>query len=286
MMAITRQPCARCAQPLSDKDVLEQRGWCESCRWSPISYPDRTLPPNIVDALALDDHARPTFLDLTDATTYHLFINRFDAEAIMPSIRTTDCRDRKFFFSRLLRTSDGRWFARGGFAASRDAWQNLVSRGFAYDEVLQIGPEQAAAFLMQAKIELPPELAAMVQAIALPKIVAHTREGRTNAGEAQALAEERKGTCSEGIDLPEASVGLPDLVTLDQAAALVNRSKSALRHYRAKGMPAPVVRGKKGQPNEYRLSEMLPWLEKTFNRRFPDVNLSKFRAPGRRMLDH
>jgi hypothetical protein len=81
---------------------------------------------------------------------------------------------------------------------------------------------------------------------------------------------------------PEAIPGfaLPETITLAQAAALVNRSPAGLRHYRTKGMPKPLIRGKKGQPNEYRLSEIRPWLEKTFNRPIPDIEIRRFRAPG------
>ncbi len=78
---------------------------------------------------------------------------------------------------------------------------------------------------------------------------------------------------------PEAPAELPDLVTLGQAAALVNRQPSGLRHYRNRGMPRPFIKGTKGKPNEYLVSEMRPWLEKTFNRRIPDVEIKKFRGP-------
>jgi hypothetical protein len=75
---------------------------------------------------------------------------------------------------------------------------------------------------------------------------------------------------------------LPDLVSLDQAAALVNRSPAALRHYRSKGMPKPYVQGAKGRPNEYLWSEMRPWLQTTFNREIPQVSIQKFRSnPGK-----
>jgi hypothetical protein len=77
----------------------------------------------------------------------------------------------------------------------------------------------------------------------------------------------------------EPSIELPDLVDLDQAAAVVNRKPAALRHYRDRGMPKPHVRGKKGQPNEYLWSEMRPWLEKTFNRSIPVTEIRKFRVP-------
>ena len=46
---------------------------------------------------------------------------------------------------------------------------------------------------------------------------------------------------------PEAPDQLPDYVTLDQAAALVNRTASGLRHDRQKGMPSPRIKGRKGE---------------------------------------
>lgn len=70
---------------------------------------------------------------------------------------------------------------------------------------------------------------------------------------------------------------LPDLVTLDQAAASVNRTSDALRHYRKRGMPEPYVKGTKGKPNEYLWSEMRPWLENVFGRRLPGFEFRRFR---------
>jgi len=52
-------------------------------------------------------------------------------------------------------------------------------------------------------------------------------------------------------------------VTLDQAAALVNRTKRALEHYK-RTMPKPRVLGGGGKPHLYSWSEMRPWLAKTF----------------------
>ncbi len=78
-----------------------------------------------------------------------------------------------------------------------------------------------------------------------------------------------------------ASDELPEVVTLDQAAALVNRMADGLRHYRKRGMPKPFVRGTKGKPNEYLWSEMRPWLETTFDRKIPEVSILKFRLTGR-----
>jgi hypothetical protein len=78
-------------------------------------------------------------------------------------------------------------------------------------------------------------------------------------------------------DALEAPIEFPELMTLSTAAILVGRTLAGLRHYRRRGMPKPYVRGKKGQPHEYKVSEMKPWLEKTFNRSIPDVEIRKFR---------
>jgi hypothetical protein len=72
--------------------------------------------------------------------------------------------------------------------------------------------------------------------------------------------------------------GRLDLVTLDQCAAMVNRRARTLRNYRGKGMPEPHVRGRKGQPHEYLWSEMRPWLELTFRRVIPPVEIEKYRT--------
>jgi len=80
---------------------------------------------------------------------------------------------------------------------------------------------------------------------------------------------------------PTVSTALPDLVTLDQAAAIVNRSPAALRHYRNLGMPKPFVQGTKGKPNEYRWDEMRPWLEDVFGRPVPELSIRQFRASRR-----
>lgn len=70
---------------------------------------------------------------------------------------------------------------------------------------------------------------------------------------------------------------MPDLVTLDQAAGVVNKTAHGLRHYRKRGMPKPHVRGRKGQSHEYLWSEMRPWLERTFNRPIPVDAIRRFR---------
>lgn len=63
--------------------------------------------------------------------------------------------------------------------------------------------------------------------------------------------------------------GPESLVTLHQAAAMVNRSKRSLERLLAK-MPAPRVQGAGGKPSEWAWSELRPWLEKEFERPLPE----------------
>jgi hypothetical protein len=64
-------------------------------------------------------------------------------------------------------------------------------------------------------------------------------------------------------------------VTLDQAAALVNRRKKTLERYlrqpksEAARMPEPDVEGTGGKPHEWKWSNLRPWLEKTFGKQLP-----------------
>jgi hypothetical protein len=64
----------------------------------------------------------------------------------------------------------------------------------------------------------------------------------------------------------------PQCVTLDQAAAIVNRTKRTLEKYLDR-MPAPFIRGGGGKPSLWRWDDIRPWLEKQFvpdlPRRFP-----------------
>jgi hypothetical protein len=63
----------------------------------------------------------------------------------------------------------------------------------------------------------------------------------------------------------------PDLhtVTLAQAAGLVQRSKRTLQKCLHK-LPPPTIRGRKGQPHEWRWSTLRPALEALFDRKLPE----------------
>jgi len=69
------------------------------------------------------------------------------------------------------------------------------------------------------------------------------------------------------------------LVTLQQAAAMVNRSKRSLERLKPK-MPPPSVQGGGGRPDEWAWSELRPWLEKEFERPLPErFPADRFRPP-------
>jgi hypothetical protein len=89
----------------------------------------------------------------------------------------------------------------------------------------------------------------------------------------------KKGTTWHDETTPE------QYVTLDQAAALVNRSKKTLERYlrnpksKAAQMPAPDVEGFGGKPHEWRWGTLRPWLEKTFGKKLPERLPSRSSRP-------
>ncbi len=68
---------------------------------------------------------------------------------------------------------------------------------------------------------------------------------------------------------PAADSNGTELVTLLQAAAIVNRSKRTLEKYKAE-MPLPRVDGGGGKPDEWDWAELRPWLEQKFQKKLPD----------------
>lgn len=70
------------------------------------------------------------------------------------------------------------------------------------------------------------------------------------------------------VDIPDA----PQYVTLDQMAALVNRSKKTLERELNRpnsDMPKPDVEGGGGKPHEWRWDRIRPWLVTTYARELP-----------------
>jgi len=63
-------------------------------------------------------------------------------------------------------------------------------------------------------------------------------------------------------------------VTLDQAAALVNRSKKTLerlKRRKSNPLPNPDIEGGGGVPDEWKWDTLRPWLEAEFKRRLPKL---------------
>ena len=76
----------------------------------------------------------------------------------------------------------------------------------------------------------------------------------------------------DGTAATEAVVELPDLVTLDKAAASVHRKKRALEHYKTRGrLPAPTVEGGGGKPDLWEWKVIRPWLESEFHIKLPET---------------
>ena len=68
----------------------------------------------------------------------------------------------------------------------------------------------------------------------------------------------------------EADTSVECLVTLQQMAAMVSRSKRTLESHKKRDMPVPKVPGGGGKPDEWAWAEIRPWLETTFERKLPD----------------
>jgi hypothetical protein len=74
-------------------------------------------------------------------------------------------------------------------------------------------------------------------------------------------------------EAPTAPEDADCLVTLDQAAAMVSRSKRTLEHYKrhkTKQLPDPDSSGGGGRADEWKWSTIRPWLEQVFNRKLPE----------------
>jgi hypothetical protein len=81
----------------------------------------------------------------------------------------------------------------------------------------------------------------------------------------------------EGGSEQDCETPAPDWVDLDQAAAMVHRTKSALEARKARrSRPPPTVKGYPGQPNLWEWGVLRPWLTETFGVPLPE------RYPGNR----
>jgi len=69
----------------------------------------------------------------------------------------------------------------------------------------------------------------------------------------------------------KAPAALPELVTLDQAAAAVHRKKRTLERRKTKGtLPSPIVEGGGGKPDLWDWSLIRPWLQSEFGVILPE----------------
>jgi hypothetical protein len=85
-----------------------------------------------------------------------------------------------------------------------------------------------------------------------------------------------KPTATDGVAQPAAAAvstnaKVVDYINMDQASALVNRSKKTLEGRLKQGkMPPPDIEGGGGKPHEWQYAKLRPWLEEEFARKLPD----------------
>jgi hypothetical protein len=87
---------------------------------------------------------------------------------------------------------------------------------------------------------------------------------------------------SRGVDVPKspAAEGQMQYVTLDQAAAMVNRSKRTLERRKTRTnnpLPPPDVQGGGGRPDEWFWLRIRPWLEQEYKKKLPEKFPAAFR---------
>ncbi len=71
------------------------------------------------------------------------------------------------------------------------------------------------------------------------------------------------------LTFPSLAPPAEQLVTLDQIAAMVRRSKRGMEDHRAE-MPAPRVAGRRGRAALWAWGEVRPWLEAYFEQQLPE----------------
>jgi hypothetical protein len=104
---------------------------------------------------------------------------------------------------------------------------------------------------------------------------AQEHDGRVALQKVSQAGPPERADAGVGLEDRERTSGLPatdpnDLVTLNQCAALVNRTKRCVENYKKnKDFPRPEVLGGGGKPHEYRYSEMRVWLQHKFGRKLP-----------------
>jgi hypothetical protein len=85
------------------------------------------------------------------------------------------------------------------------------------------------------------------------------------------IIQEARGAVGTHDRAPDAPT---QYVTLDQAAAIVGKSKKTLERRKnnpGSDMPAPSVEGGGGRANEWEWTSLRPWLEKTYGKKLPEV---------------
>jgi hypothetical protein len=122
---------------------------------------------------------------------------------------------------------------------------------------------------------VPPEPTCMMDDVGALAALEALGDALRSPGETAQRGMPRKGAVPSDEQKPDSG---EQYVTLDQAAALVNKSKRTLEyHLRARqteepeaDMPLPDVEGGGGRSHEWKWSRLRPWLERTFRRQLPE----------------
>jgi hypothetical protein len=194
-----------------------------------------------------------------------------------PRIEPINSRDEYWGEVRLYQAPGGTWFFYCAYIDDSTRAVNEHAWGASQDELVAI-------FLRHPEIEPPPGLAAALSEYDAtdrsPDTGCNSKPTPADRPDLVAAAPSEKGTeAATNGRTPEAPAELPELVTLDQAAALVNRSARTLERYKKRGLPRPFVLGGGGKPHEYPWEEMKEWLQKTFNRPIPEAAIQQYRHP-------
>jgi hypothetical protein len=229
--------CVVCRSALSPEEAERGDGWCDRCWNAGVEPPDPKAASCPVAAYPRDKDTPSIGFDLSTATRHHLY--RRNVMRVVYSFRHPKWTDQEFFISSILRTPDVRYFAEGMAAPSRQDWHSrvraMMSEGRPHTYV-QLDAAEAQGFLVDAGFDLPE---------AAPD---GEREGRPA--------------------IPPTE--LPDLVTLDQAAAAVHKSKRTLELHKTKGkLPEPSVEGGGGRADLWDWKTLRPWLEAKFGIKLP-----------------
>jgi hypothetical protein len=166
---------------------------------------------------------------------------------------------------------------------SASAPEGACAHQDALNTVCRVVDATGHAILRKLSSEVAIAYLKLVPRFDLASVLCRMRRQISRAG-VQKLAFKRVGDITgleiesvlKGQQPGESASSVDQYVTLDQAAAMVNRTKKTLMRYlndpkyKKHRMPKPDVKGGEGKPHEWRWTRLRPFLEKHFNRRLPE----------------